>query len=247
MFSRLEKDNYGKIPLSGFPIIDSVISGSQQGEIYVDDSAFFILHKSGFGFFGGKKNPQEFFSFVKNNPQIPQYFHLYKAPQEFVDFLGNNPDFSYKLRARQQLRISAKAPEISETLPQNFKIKKIDPSNFSALEIFKLDLENKFWNKDFLENSFGFGVFDEKNLPVSLCYAAAISQNIAEIDIATLENHRKSGLATIATKAFIREALNRNMKPNWDCFEENFASLKIAQKLGFSLLQKYQFLSIYRK
>jgi RimJ/RimL family protein N-acetyltransferase len=74
-----------------------------------------------------------------------------------------------------------------------------------------------------------------------------VANNLAEVDIVTLPNYRGMGLAKAATEAFIEQSIQQNIKANWDCFEENVASLKTAQSLGFEPIQTYWFLSIYNK
>ena len=93
------------------------------------------------------------------------------------------------------------------------------------------------------------GVFlkDKKDNPVSLCYAAAIAGEKAEIDVITNEQYRGKGLAKRIVTLFIDRCLEKDLTTSWDCFPENIASLNTAIGLNFTEKKSYNFLSIYRK
>ena len=74
-----------------------------------------------------------------------------------------------------------------------------------------------------------------------------MANNISEIDIATLNDYKKKGLAKIIAEEFIEDSIRRNISANWDCFEENTPSLRTAESLKFTRLREYLFLSIYNR
>jgi predicted GNAT family acetyltransferase len=78
---------------------------------------------------------------------------------------------------------------------------------------------------------------------VSLCYAAAVADGLAEVDVATDPEFRERGLAGVVTRQFIRECLSRGVAPTWDCFEYNAGSMKLARKIGFVEMRRYPFYS----
>ena len=114
---------------------------------------------------------------------------------------------------------------------------------------FNLGITEKFWNskKDFLDNGFGFIVLNNLNKPVSICYAACIANNEAEIDVATLNDFQQKGLAKVAVSAFVEHCVNNKIGANWDCFEDNTGSLRTALSLNFKKITDYSLLSIYEK
>jgi GNAT superfamily N-acetyltransferase len=61
----------------------------------------------------------------------------------------------------------------------------------------------------------------------------ALSDRYGDVGVATLPDFQGQGLATAAA-ALVAEALQENGRiPVWSCGEDNYASLRIAQKLGF--------------
>ena len=89
--------------------------------------------------------------------------------------------------------------------------------------------------------------FNIANVTVSLCYAATISDNQAEIDVATHKEYKGQNLATIVTGEFIKNCHKSGINPSWDCFEENTPSLRLAKKLQFVEDCTYNLLSFNRK
>ena len=45
--------------------------------------------------------------------------------------------------------------------------------------------------------------------------------------------YRGMGLAQNVAEIFIGHCIEINLKPNWDCVVNNFASIKLAERLGF--------------
>jgi hypothetical protein len=112
---------------------------------------------------------------------------------------------------------------------------------------FALSLTSRFWASvdDFCKNSFGC-VVRHSNDFTSICYAAAVSNNIAEIDVATKPDYKKMGFAKIAAISFIEECSQRKIIPNWDCYLNNLPSYKLATSLGFNIINKYPLFTIVR-
>jgi RimJ/RimL family protein N-acetyltransferase len=78
---------------------------------------------------------------------------------------------------------------------------------------------------------------------VSLCYAAAVADGLAEVDVVTSAEFRGRGLAGVVTREFIKECLRRGVAPTWDCFDYNAGSVKLAEGLGFVEARRYDFYS----
>ncbi|MEK7432697.1 MAG: GNAT family N-acetyltransferase [Cyanobacteriota bacterium] len=237
-----------------FPLINAVIDKSQFGKIFVDSleniNTIYVINKIGFSqlFCTKNSNLYDFCLFIKNSKEIPDYIHIYDSHVD-LDSIFNKIELATKNRIRTQFRYNSKKNIISDKIHPNFSIKNIDQINFNDLDVFKLDLENRFWNskKDFLENSYALCIVNNKFEPISICYSACVSNNISEVDIATLENYRGNKLGKILTEHFINNLISKNIKTNWDCFNDNIPSFKIASDLGFEKIKEYNFLSIYNK
>jgi len=63
-----------------------------------------------------------------------------------------------------------------------------------------------------------------------------LSNGIMDIDVYTHENHRKKGLALHTTTKLIDYCLHQGWTPQWACWTANHASVSLAKKLGFELL-----------
>ncbi len=68
---------------------------------------------------------------------------------------------------------------------------------------------------------------------VSTAQTAAITNGYADIGVATDEKWRGRGFATAAASIVARRIHETGRTPVWSCGEDNLASLRVAQKLGF--------------
>ncbi|WP_181151001.1 GNAT family N-acetyltransferase [Paenibacillus sp. PCH8] len=80
----------------------------------------------------------------------------------------------------------------------------------------------------------GFGHFIKKNDQlISVCTSPYVGGGYAEIDIITIEEFKRQGLASRLAVLFIKDCIAKNLIPNWSCHADNMASNELAQKLGF--------------
>lgn len=90
--------------------------------------------------------------------------------------------------------------------------------------------------KDFAKNGFGKCItYEGKLVCAASCYSS-YSRGV-EVEIATHPEQRRKGLALKAGAAFVLECVRRGLTPHWDA--ANGVSLKIAQKLGYTLKEEY--------
>nr|WKN36981.1 GNAT family N-acetyltransferase [Tunicatimonas sp. TK19036] len=241
--------------MTRFPLINAVLEGGQEGEIYSFDSfeGRFIIHKAGFSYLDLKTKPsyEDILSFFNDTKQLPVYFHIYNPTDQFVHCIKKDKRFNYKYRERIQLEydLDFEASDGKPDLNHRFRLEPINYSNFECLTSLNLNIAQHFWKSkhDFLENGFGSVVLSSEDVGVAICYSSCIAGGYTEIDIATHENFRGKGYAKITGNAFIKQAQRNGVKPNWDCFKDNHASLRTAIKLGFKPVNEYYFLSIYAK
>ncbi len=69
------------------------------------------------------------------------------------------------------------------------------------------------------------------------CTAEFVSENFCGIGIETLPRMRGRGLATATGARFIDQALARQCTPHWECSAENAPSVRVAEKLGFQVVE----------
>jgi hypothetical protein len=237
-----------------FPLINSVINKSQSGFIFTsryNSDLFFIYHKSGFSYLSKIKNIDftNVLEYLIGCKRTAQYFHIYDAAPGLISSCEGCSAINYKLRQRVKLIFQNNELGKVRNLPFGYSIDRITDSNFDKFDIFNINLQSKFWSSkdDFLENGFGFAVFNEKNLPISVCYSACVANGIVEIDIATLPQNQKLGLASTLVTHFLEYCNAKKLVANWDCFDTNLGSLRTAQNSGFTPVTVYNFLSIFKK
>jgi RimJ/RimL family protein N-acetyltransferase len=86
---------------------------------------------------------------------------------------------------------------------------------------------------------FGF-VCIRRNRIVSWATIDFISDGVGEAGIFTLSGYRRRGLAAIVTAAAVEHGLSHGLsKINWTCNEDNIASIRTADKLGFERGRDY--------
>lgn len=74
---------------------------------------------------------------------------------------------------------------------------------------------------------------------ISECFSVIVDNNIVEIGIHTYDdNFRRKGLAFITSAAFIEHCIKNNFVTNWGCDYNNVASISLAKKLGYELLNE---------
>jgi len=70
-------------------------------------------------------------------------------------------------------------------------------------------------------------------IPMSFAYAAAMSAAWFDISVDTAPGARQLGLATIVASTMIRAERANGREPVWGALEDNWASLRLAARLGF--------------
>ena len=132
-----------------------------------------------------------------------------------------------------------KLEALSEQLPAGYSKKFINEEIFqwSRPQDWCRDWVSQFESYDDYAKR-GLGVVILKDgLPVSGASSYSVYREGIEIEIQTLEAHRRKGLATCAAASLILECLNRGIYPSWDA--ANLWSVGLAQKLGYAFSHEY--------
>lgn len=217
-----------------FPLIGAVLNGSQEGTVFGDSKenseVFFVIHKFGYSQLYGRIS-ESFLTHLRNFLFIERAFSVPKirtyAPENADIFLGNA-----EKSQRCQFRLQDHSPT---SLPEDVTVSPVTTENADYIDSkFNLALFDRFWNSrtDFLNFSKA-RVLSYKGEVASLCYAAAVYNNIAEIDVATLPQFRKMNLGKIVCSEFIQGCYRSGLTPNWDCFTNNEGSMHLSKSLGF--------------
>ena len=73
---------------------------------------------------------------------------------------------------------------------------------------------------------------------VAIAHIYAETDLHADIGVSTVEQWREKGFATTAASLVAQEIQAKGKVPAWSCGEDNAASLRVAQKLGFTEIDR---------
>lgn len=239
-----------------FPLISAVIQQKQRGQIFADErerpGSALIVTDFGFVVLVGAKENHAFDkellqAFGSGNAFKPSYLLWYSPPGRWQTKLDAASPESVRKRERVRLEFPGRdgdAGSKSIQVPAGFQLEDLTLDQIPKTEKFDIKLDSKFWRSagDFLENGLGVCLLKDGEM-VSLCYAAAIVDSLAEVDVATDPEFRGRGLASIVTREFIERCTTRGIVPTWDCFGHNAGSINLARKLGFAEIVRYPFYS----
>ena len=92
----------------------------------------------------------------------------------------------------------------------------------------------------FVERGFGIaGVLD--NAIIGGCTAEYLSSQSCGIGIEVLPQYQGQGLATEIAASFVNHSLLQGLTPHWECDSEHAVSIRVAEKVGFELIDKSTF------
>lgn len=117
-----------------------------------------------------------------------------------------------------------------------------DVYNQARAEIWSQDFCSQFADyQDYQARGVGVAVLHEGKLVAGASSYSVYNGGI-EIQIDTMPEHRRKGLATACGAALILECLKRGLYPSWDAHD--LRSVALAEKLGYHLSHPY---TVYEK
>lgn len=237
-----------------FPLVAAVLLDEQDGVVYVNDPASpsqaYVEHAFGFAQVFGKtveRFEQELERYLLVDKRFnPNKIRLY-APY-LPKFLAL-PKLESLRSYRQRFTIVAEdfsyVQDISHEMEKSLSLRNVDESNISLMDN-KFGLVRRFWRSpsDFIQRSNAVVVFYEGE-PASICYSSAEADHRIEIDVLTLQEFRRMGLARLAVINFVNRCFNLSLRPLWDCFTNNPGSMMLCKSVGFIASQPpYPFFTI---
>ncbi|MAL78750.1 MAG: hypothetical protein CMN55_06490 [Sneathiella sp.] len=248
---RLEKKDYGLVyelykDLDYFfPLIVAVLLDEQEGAVFVDHvnspSMAYVEHAFGFSqIFGNSSKLNGFLeswtSWLLREKQFrTEKVRLYSPPPS-GSFLTETKSVALSERQRFYLdpdRFSKQRERSCSNIPADIKGRKLTKDDLDDIEN-TFHVVTRFWRNpdDFLEKANPY-LITYQNKFASLCYSAATADGYAEIDVVTLPEYRKLGLARHAVTGFIENCHEAGICPLWDCFTNNEGSVALAAAVGF--------------
>ena len=124
-------------------------------------------------------------------------------------------------------------------LPEGYELKEIDKDvyDFCLTDPLTEDFVSSFESKEkYLEIGRGMVIMKSGRIVAGASSFARYNEGI-EIEVDTVEEERRKGLATIASAALILRCLDEGLYPSWDA--QNMKSVRLAEKLGYEFDHEY--------
>ncbi|HGH7174132.1 TPA: GNAT family N-acetyltransferase [Bacillus wiedmannii] len=268
MISELNKTDFYKcnslVNEKGQLEVKAVIAGVNPGRIFVDNiyspnsGLIWLGNNDGFFFIGSAENQKfnnEMNSFIDNviEPEAR------KAGLNCFEAIGNHSKWNKAIEKIFQHRKLKSWNQRVYTLKREDYEDHYGPKieeGYTVLKMSKALYENKghvlknieflqskileFWSAPdgFFNEGIGYCiVFD--NMIVSVCFSGFVFENIHCIDIETIEGHQGRKLAQRIAHSFVKECLENNIIPYWDCMDLNKSSVAVVENVGFSNVFNY--------
>ncbi|WP_066399707.1 GNAT family N-acetyltransferase [Neobacillus mesonae] len=268
MISELDKTEFSKCKkllnekgqLEAIAIVENI----NPGRIFVDDTInptsglIWLGNNDGFIFFGNEQNKEfnrELNHFINNliKPEAK------KVQLSWFEGVGNQEKWNKiiervfehrKLESWNQrvytLQKGDYKGNYEPVIEQGYKVIKIcntllENNNNSIKNIEFLQSKIlEFWSspESFFSNGIGYCMV-YKNEIVCVCFSGFVAGNVHCIDIETLKSHQGKKLAQRVAHSFVKDCLENNLVPYWDCMEMNKPSVVVAENLGFRNVFNY--------
>ncbi|MEH7386350.1 GNAT family N-acetyltransferase [Bacillus sp. JJ1521] len=268
MISELNKKDFYRckslINQHGQLEVKAVVEGINPGRIFVDNitspnsGLLWLGNNDGFVFIGNEKN-EEFNNYINHF-----IVTIIKPDAKIVGLnwfegMGNHPKWnkviekmfehrklgSWNQRVYTLQKEDYKAknePAIEQGYAVNKISKSFYESNNNSIDNIEF-LRSKileFWSgaDRFFSKGIGYCIVYNKKI-ISICFSGFVVENVHCIDIETLEAYRGRKLAQRLAHSFVKECLDHDMIPYWDCMESNKPSVTVAESIGFTNVFNY--------
>ena len=133
----------------------------------------------------------------------------------------------------------ANLQKLVNALPEGYEIKRIDGDLYDkclAIDDFEDGVCHFASKEQYLEMGRGFAAVKDGE-PVSVASSYTVYREGIEIEIDTLEEERRKGLAAAVGATLILSCLQDGLYPSWDA--ANMNSVRLAEKLGYEFSHEY--------
>ncbi len=132
-------------------------------------------------------------------------------------------------------------------LPEGYELKEIDEKIYDMClsDPVTRDFVSSFESKEkYLNMGRGIVIFKSGRIVAGASSYTRYNEGI-EIEVDTVEEERRKGLATIASAALILRCLDEGLYPSWDAYNMN--SVRLAEKLGYEFDHEYSAYEVSRE
>ncbi|SDQ56819.1 GNAT family N-acetyltransferase [Virgibacillus salinus] len=247
----------------------AIIEGKNSGRIFVDDiisptSGFIWLgSNNGFIFIGNEEN--EGFNFeLKNFINTVIKLDVRKVGLTSFEAIGNHSKWNKTIKKVFGENLISYNQRVYELQKDDYRKQNVPiiEQGYEVIKITKTILENRdylvyenieflhskvleFWTsfERFLNYGIGYCVVYENEI-VSVCFSGVVAGNVHGIDIETLKHHQGKKLAQKVAHTFVKDCIENNNTPYWDCMEVNKPSVSVVENIGFKNKFNYIWYSI---
>jgi GNAT superfamily N-acetyltransferase len=237
-------DRYDRSGAHDFAIIRCAVEGLQDGFALTAGGLTFITHASGFSQIIGQVGDvdqvdQLIRAWRAHSDVAGRYVMLYDMPPALAQAFERQTPAHFRSRERFVFRGWEQGG-----IPAASAIEGAEVKGLNAAEALGLNLSGRFWRSgaDLLKHGIATLV-THNGEPASICYSAAVSNNIHEVDVLTTGSMRGKGLGRSAALAFMQRCKETGAKPNWDCFTANAPSMALAKACGLRHIHTYQLIT----
>lgn len=238
----------------------TVINRTNPGFIYVDSievpKTAIVFHQgeSGFYFVGDHKN-SAFNSIILHFIRSNLKKRLNHLSLNYFEFSGDSQAWNTEFKMifentnlwESTQRIYIEPPthsRVSAPIDPQFDLHEIDKDLINNNDLcnisFISDEVYDFWTDwdDFSSSGGGLFLTNEKEI-IGKCVADGITDKYISVRIETKEKYRNQGVATYLASKFMDWVSSRKKLTYWECSEDNTGSIKLAEKSGLTLYQRY--------
>lgn len=210
------------------------------GKVYVTDMespGSAMAYVGCFAFYAGEPNPE----LVRNKPDgfvimTPQN----KAWEACIETCFPEAKKATRYAIKKDTRFDKEAlRNMVSRLPDGYKLKAIDESIYDMClsNPVTADFVSSFESKEqYLRIGRGMVILKSGRIVAGASSYTRYREGI-EIEVDTVEEERRKGLATIVCAALILRCLEEGLYPSWDAQNRN--SVRLAEKLGYELDHEY--------
>jgi hypothetical protein len=223
----------------------ALLSGANPSYAVTDEAAqptwCLVRHPvHGFGFVGGKPTPEELAEAVRRMRRRGEFWIVLREG-ESRESLGAPPTSSESTARREFSGRATRADEWAARVPDGCVVRRIDAALLARCRWGDL-LSRTFGGAErYLAESLGFCVVRDDAV-LAEAHAAFWSPSEVEIGGITANDERGCGLACVVAARLVQECATRDATTVWSCFDDNAASARVAEKLGYERVRRHPIL-----
>ena len=228
----------------------SIVENRQKGRILVDDpndpQTVLFWHYCGLSVVAGKPDNSEFNSALKrilcrNYEENQRVFLLWVNEEVWNSTVASLLSDSCGVVLKDRIRFRFNRKIFSEkniSVPDGYELKEIDADIIDRIEGHIIPSYSWHSSEAFLSEGKGYCLLDGAAVACN-SFSSAIGNGILDIGIETMQYYRFKGLAAPTAAAMVKYCLDNGFEPSWGCNAENIGSSRIAQSVGFEIIDSH--------